>query len=176
MKELMLQMICSDTMDLSVVLGTTFSLFLHTATCEVSIWATGKCADLGLVSLNFFTLFKQILIQKEGEVRIELEWECFGNNTFSCTKRQTLCGKCDGDAIVSQTTQTEDRGMGGRLNYFIGHLLHLIEGDKGVWLVGCNGICKTNGIHETGRYKQSKFKKCGKGKKKYGKRKKKKDV
>ena len=45
----------------------------------------------------------------------------------------------------------------------------MIEGDKGVWLVGCNDVCKSNGLHETGSYKQSKFKKCGKGKKKYGK-------
>ena len=37
---------------------------------------------------------------------MELEWECFGGPKFSCTKKETSCGKCDGKAKGSEITFT----------------------------------------------------------------------
>ena len=64
-------MMCSDTMDLSVVLAASFSFLMHTPACEASI-VTRKCADIGLVSLNSLYYLHRCQFRKKEKSELSL--------------------------------------------------------------------------------------------------------
>ena len=59
----------------------------------------GKCKDFGLVGILFLTYFDLLWIQENGELKVQLVWECFPNKTAICFQKLEDCSKCNGEMI-----------------------------------------------------------------------------
>eukprot|EP00091_Calanus_sinicus_P001041 TRINITY_DN10991_c0_g1_i1.p1 TRINITY_DN10991_c0_g1~~TRINITY_DN10991_c0_g1_i1.p1 ORF type:complete len:145 (-),score=20.38 TRINITY_DN10991_c0_g1_i1:190-624(-) len=121
-------------------LGTICAFLLYLPTNEANIPAgsksmiVGKCKEFGL---------------KNGEVRIELGWECFPNKTAVCFQQIEDCGRCDGEMTgTSVDVSNEKDGPDTRTRY------------------ACKGMCEHKGVHQTGSLKESTYHVCGEPKEK----------
>ena len=99
-------------MHLSLVTVCSFLFYLPTneaRTGPASSMIKAKCKEFGLVSFISSVQLDILYIQKNGEVRIELGWECFPNKTSACFQRTEDCSKCDGEMIGESVDVTNEQ-------------------------------------------------------------------